>query len=82
MLEIVSARAWSGNTAVPPAAEPARCLADLSVIALEAIASLAEPFEPKPGVAGPAVLLAKSRRGSFVFRPYCLRQGLRATGAP
>jgi hypothetical protein len=35
--------------AVPPAAEPARCLADLSMIALKAIVYLAEPFEPKPG---------------------------------
>jgi hypothetical protein len=33
---------------VPPAAESARCLADLPMITL-AIPCLAEPFEPKPG---------------------------------
>jgi hypothetical protein len=50
--------------AVPPAAIVARFDADLSMIALEAIGTSRTFLNQSPGLAGPACLLTKSRRGA------------------
>jgi len=53
---------------VPPAAEPARCLADLPMIELEAI-SLTNLLTLSPATPDQLDLLAKSRRGPSNVRP-------------
>ena len=61
---------------VPPAAESARCLADLPMITL-AIPCLAEPFEPKPGTCRTS-LFAREEPARILRHPAVLL----AAGAP
>jgi hypothetical protein len=69
-----SARRRRRAVVVPPAAFTARFVADLSSDALMVIACFADPFEPKPGQSGPAVLLVLSRLENN-FAPLPCRPG-------